>query len=67
MYLYKNDISKIERIEIRNSIGQLQCIPVAVLDNGEYIQIDASGLISDVYIVSIRSENSLWVKRFIKE
>ena len=67
LYLYKNDISKIERIEIRNSIGQLQCIPVAVLDNGEYIQIDASGLISDVYIVSIRSENSLWVKRFIKE
>ncbi|HRH65704.1 MAG TPA: T9SS type A sorting domain-containing protein [Bacteroidia bacterium] len=67
LYVYQNNISKIERIEIRNSIGKLQSIPVAVLDNGEYIQIDASGLIAGVYIVSIRSENSLWVKRFIKE
>lgn len=60
------DLDLVE-VEISNSLGQSIAAPIFRISNGEYIQCDASRLSPGVYFVSIKTKNSIQVKRFIKE
>jgi hypothetical protein len=67
VYVSNANNSKIEKLHIYNTMGQLMDCRMAPVKNNSYIEIDVSGLLSGVYYLVIEMSGERVVKKVVRE
>ncbi len=67
LYVRRPPSSNPEEIIIYNSMLQALILPITLINQGEYSEVNTSSLVSGVYFLEISSTKARILKRFVKE